>query len=178
MSTTCICAVVTGAMRRYDLALACGRAKQRLCCRSNVRFSRQFFADANINNMIFDQSQLLRPRHAFILLSLHTLIPLPFHIAGFEFARAGTPSSSTSPCREQERHDENHPLRTLHHSFSSSSLTARATRRQKTSSASFESEYDRSVADRVRHGEYSTHMRPTNKANSTLASGMITHASA
>ena len=63
-----------------------------------------------------------------------------------------------------------------HHNGKPSSLTARATRRQKASAVDLESEHGRPVADRACHGEYSTHS-PANKASITSASGMLAHAS-
>jgi hypothetical protein len=68
-------------------------------------------------------------------------------------------------------------LSASHHNCKPSSLTARATRRQKASAVSLESEHGRPVADRAHRGECSTHS-PANKTNNIAASGMLTHASA
>ena len=144
----CVCAVVKGPLWRYDLALACGRAKQGLCCRCKVRLSQQPFTDANINIMIFGHDHSFGPQHTLVHLSLHTLIPFHLHIACLKFAKAEMPPPSTPNwhwhCLEQERHDgDHHPLPASHRVFHSSSLTARATRHQKASAVGFESDCGR-----------------------------------
>ena len=64
-----------------------------------------------------------------------------------------------------------------HHNGKPSSLTARATRRQKASAVDLESEHGRPVADRAHRGERSIYS-PADKTNNIAASGMLTHTSA